>query len=55
MRKEKNPLIDLYQYNGERSVKICEVCGRKFFAERNRKTCSNKCSELLRKRNSKKE
>lgn len=53
--KEKNPLIDLYQYNGERSVKICEVCGRKFFAERNRKTCSNKCSELLRKRNSKKE
>lgn len=51
--KSANPLIDLYQYSGDRSVKICEVCGRKFFAERNRKTCSDKCSELLRKRNGK--
>ena len=49
--KEPNPLIDLYQYNGDCSVKICEVCGQKFLAERNRKTCSNKCSELLCKRN----
>lgn len=52
--KSANPLIDLYQYNGDRSVKICEMCGQKFIAKRNRKTCSDKCSELLYKRNSKK-
>lgn len=53
--KEPNPLIDLYQYNGKYKIKICEVCGQKFLSERNRKTCSNKCSELLCKRNSKKD
>lgn len=52
--KSANPLIDLYQYSGDRSVKICEMCGQKFIAKRNRKTCSDKCSELLYKRNSKK-
>lgn len=51
--KSANPLIDLYQYNGNRSVKICEMCGQKFIAKRNRKTCSDKCSELLCKRNGK--
>ena len=51
--KSANPLIDLYQYNGNRSVKICEICGQKFIAKRNRKTCRDKCSELLCKRNGK--
>lgn len=53
--KSANPLIDLYQYSGDRSVKICEMCGQKFIAKRNLKTCSDKCSELLRKRNGKRE
>ena len=47
-----NPLYDLWEYNGDRKIKYCEVCEKKFLATGNAKTCSNeKCSSLLGKIN----
>ena len=31
--KSANPLIDLYQYSGDRSVKICEICRQNYSKE----------------------
>ena len=50
--KEYNPLIDLFEYNGDRKIKKCEICLKKFIATGNQKTCGNpKCSRLLAKKN----
>ena len=47
-----NPLYDLWEYNGDRKIKYCDICGKKFLASGNAKTCpSEKCSSLLEKRN----
>ena len=47
-----NPLYDVWEYNGDRKIKYCEVCEKKFLATGNAKTCSNeKCSSLLGKIN----
>ena len=37
--KGGNPLIPLYEYTGERKVKKCQICGNKFVATGNSKTC----------------
>lgn len=49
--ESNNPLLDLWKYNGDRKVRICEICGSKFLVVGNAKTCTDKCSTLLRKRN----
>lgn len=41
-----NPLVDYYEFTGEKSVKTCIVCGRKFIATGNTKTCSKQCHDL---------
>ena len=47
-----NPLYDLWECNGDRKIKYCDICGKKFLASGNAKTCpSEKCSSLLEKRN----
>lgn len=47
-----NPLYDLWECNGDRKIKYCEICKKKFLASGNTKTCpSEKCSLLLEKRN----
>lgn len=45
--EEWNPMINYYEYTGEKPVKNCVVCTRKFIAEGNTKTCGTKCSRLL--------
>ena len=42
-----NPLIPLYEHTEERKVKICQICGKKFPAYGNAKTCG---ATLCRKR-----
>lgn len=42
-----NPLIPLYEHTGERKVKTCQMCGKKFVANGNAKTCG---AMLCRKR-----
>ena len=49
--ESNNPLLDLWKYNGDRKVRICEICGSKFLVVGNAKTCTDKCSTLLKKRN----
>lgn len=49
--ESNNPLLDLWKYNGDRKVRICEICGSKFLVVGNAKTCTDKCSILLKKRN----
>ena len=49
--KSNNPLLDLWKYNGDRKVRLCEICGSKFLVVGNAKTCTDKCSILLKKRN----
>ena len=46
-----NPLLDLWEYNSDRKIKQCEICKRKFVVSGNMKTCSDKCSKILVKRN----
>lgn len=46
-----NPLVDLWEYNSDRKIKQCEICKRKFVVSGNMKTCSDKCSKILEKRN----
>lgn len=46
-----NPLLDLWEYNSDRKIKQCEICKRKFVVSGNMKTCSDKCSKVLVKRN----
>ena len=49
--ESNNPLLDLWKHNGDRKVKLCEICGSKFLVVGNAKTCTDKCSTLLKKRN----
>ena len=47
--ESNNPLLDLYEYNGDRKIKKCAICSKKFIATGNTKTCSSrKCSTMLR-------
>lgn len=46
-----NPLIDLFLFNKERTIKQCEVCHKDYIAHGNTKTCGKKCSQLLNKMN----
>ena len=48
---ENNPLLDLFEYNKERKVGICEICKRKFIVVGNAKTCGQQCSKMLEKMN----
>lgn len=48
---ESNPLIDLFKYNGDRKTRQCEICKKWFVASGNNKTCSDKCSNHMRKMN----
>lgn len=51
--KEPNPMINYFEYTGERTIKVCDHCKEKFIMKPgNHKTCSPKCSrkmELLNK------
>lgn len=49
--KTYNPLIDYYKHNGLKKIKECKICHELFIAEKNKKTCSNRCSRLLEKIN----
>ena len=49
--ESSNPLLDLWEYNGDRKIKKCEICERKFIATGNSKTCSEKCSRQLTLKN----
>ena len=49
--ESNNPLLDLWEYNEERKVAKCEICNKKFVVAGNTKTCSDKCSKVLVKRN----
>ena len=48
---ENNPLLDLFEYNKERKVGMCEICKRKFIVAGNAKTCGQQCSKMLEKMN----
>ena len=46
--ESSNPLYDLWEYNGDRKIKHCKICGKKFLATGNAKTCkSERCSIRL--------
>ncbi|MDY3795680.1 MAG: hypothetical protein SOZ81_03060, partial [Agathobacter sp.] len=48
--KGGNPLIPLYEHTGERTVKECQMCGDKFVATGNAKTCGKTlCRRRLEK------
>ena len=48
--KGGNPLIPLYEHTGERTVKKCQMCGDKFVATGNAKTCGKTlCRRRLEK------
>lgn len=45
-----NPLIPLFEYTGEHTIKECVICGNKFVAYGNAKTCGGlKCRKKLEK------
>ena len=45
-----HPLIPLYEYTGEHTIKECVECGKKFVAHGNTKTCpSMLCKKKLEK------
>ena len=48
-------MIPYYEYSGDRKIKSCEICNKKFVARGNAKTCSDKCSTYLEKRNKNKQ
>lgn len=48
--KDNNPLYKIYKEEGEQ-LKECVICEKLFLAEKNRKTCSSKCSRLLELQN----
>lgn len=52
--KNNNPLVWLYEYNEEKPVTTCVVCGKKFIKNRNNKTCSTACSKMLELRTKRK-
>ena len=49
--KTYNPLIDYYKHNGLKKIKECKICHELFIAEKDKKTCSDRCSRLLEKIN----
>ena len=49
-----NPVPEFYEYNGERKIVKCVICGKKFVKERNKVTCSENCSKENRRRNNRK-
>ena len=49
--KTYNPLIDYYKHNGLKKIKECKICHELFIAEKDKKTCSSRCSRLLEKIN----
>lgn len=50
MAESFNPLLDLWESNGDRKVGKCEICSKKFVVVGNSKTCSDKCSKILVKK-----
>lgn len=45
---EKNPIMPFYEYNKERAIATCQICGAKFIKSRNMKTSqSNICRKQL--------
>lgn len=48
--KDNNPLYKIYKEEGAQ-LKECVICGKLFPSEKNRKTCSSKCSRLLELQN----
>lgn len=49
--KNWNPMLDYYLYTGEAKIKKCEICEKLFIAIGNSKTCSEKCSGVLERKN----
>lgn len=49
-----NPIPEFYEYNKEKKIERCVICGKKFVKVRNMVTCSDNCSRENRKRNSSK-
>jgi len=45
-----NPLLYLFKYTGERSIKECSICEKEFIARGNQKTCSDRCSNIFEKK-----
>ena len=52
--KQRNPIPEFYEYNEERKVERCVICGKKFVKVKNMITCGDICSKENRKRNSSK-
>ena len=52
---QRNPIPEFYEYNGERKVERCVICGKKFVKVKNMVACSNAiCRNEYRKRNNSK-
>lgn len=52
---QRNPIPEFYEYNEERKVESCVICGKKFVKVKNMVTCSNAiCCSEYQKRNSSK-
>lgn len=51
---QKNPISEFYEYNGERKVERCVICGKKFVKVKNMITCGDMCSKENRKRSNNK-
>ena len=52
---QRNPIPEFYEYNEERKVERCVICGKKFVKVKNMVTCSNAiCRSEYRKRNNSK-
>ena len=49
-----NPIPEFYEYNGERKVERCVICGRKFVKVKNMITCGDMCGKENRKRSNNK-
>ena len=52
---QRNPIPEFYEYNEERKVERCVICGKKFVKVKNMVTCSNAiCRSEYRKRHNSK-
>lgn len=51
---QKNPIPEFYEYNKERKVERCVICGKKFVKVKNMVTCGDMCSKENRKRSNNK-
>lgn len=51
---QKNPIPEFYEYNKERKVERCVICGKKFVKVKNMITCGDMCSKENRKRSNNK-